>query len=46
MRELFTRLLDENSKQRYVGRLLRKLHGTRDAANAWDEYFDDAVVQS
>ena len=44
-RELFVRLLDEDGKG-HVGSLLRTLYGTYDAAHAWDEYFNDAAVQS
>ena len=44
--ELSVRLLDEDSKPGTVVRLLRTLYETRDAAHAWDECFNDVVVQS
>ena len=44
-RELYIRLPEEDAQAGFVGRLLRTLYGTRDAANAWDEFFNEAVVR-
>ncbi|CAK0826515.1 unnamed protein product [Prorocentrum cordatum] len=44
-RELYIRLPEEDAQAGFVGRLLRTLYGTRDAANAWDEFFNEAIVR-
>ena len=44
--ELYIRLLAEDSKQGHVEKLLRTFYGTRDAANAWDEFLNDAAIHS
>ena len=38
------RLPAEDSKLEHVGTLLRTLCGTRDAASAWDEFFNNAAI--
>ena len=45
LKELYTRLPTEASKPGHVGKLLRTLYGTRDAANAWDEFFNNSVIE-
>eukprot|EP00971_Amphidinium_carterae_P208269 4132457-Amphidinium_carterae.1 len=39
-REMFIRLPAEDHTPGMVGRLLRTLYGTRDAANQWDAFFN------
>ena len=43
-RELYIRPPTEDSKPRHVGKLLRTLCGTQNAANAWDEFFNSAAI--
>ncbi|CAK0837788.1 unnamed protein product [Prorocentrum cordatum] len=44
-RELYIRLQEEDAQAGFVGKLLRTLYGTRGAANAWDEFSNDAIVR-
>ncbi|CAK0797196.1 unnamed protein product [Prorocentrum cordatum] len=44
-RELYIRLPEEDAQAGFAGRLMRTLYGTRDAAKAWDEFFNEAIVR-
>ena len=43
VRELYITLPLEDSSPGMVGRLLRTLYGTRDAANQWDAFFNKEI---
>ena len=45
VRELYINLPDEDSSPGKVGKLLRTLYGTRDAANQWDAFFNEKIAQ-
>ena len=44
-RELYIRLPAEDSMPGPVGTLSRSLYGTRDVANAWNEFFNNAALE-
>ena len=43
VRELYIDLPEEDFTPGFVGRLLRTLYGTRDAANQWDDYANSKI---
>ena len=45
VRELYITLPEEDASPGMVGRLLRTLYGTRDAANQWDSFFNKEISE-
>ncbi len=45
VRELYIDLPEEDHTPGMIGRLLRTIYGTRDAANQWDAFFNDKVAK-